>query len=121
TWTPATRIPIDPVTTTVDHFLPGLGVDPTTGGSTARLGVVYYFYPAASCTSSTCQLQTAYVASGDGGASWGPSTTLSSQAMGLSWLAKTTTGPMVGDYFGVAFSDGEAIPIFAMANPTTIA
>ena len=33
TWTAPARIPIDPTTSTVDHFIPGIGVDHTTSGS----------------------------------------------------------------------------------------
>ena len=32
TWTPVTRIPIDPVEAAVDHFIPGIGVDSETQG-----------------------------------------------------------------------------------------
>jgi hypothetical protein len=117
-WTPPVRIPLDPVTSTVDHFLPSLGADRTTGGSSAEIGLVYYFFPTASCTSSTCQLEVAYVASGDGGASWSSSTVLSPQPMNIAWLASSTGGRMVGDYFGVAFSGANAVPVFALANPT---
>jgi hypothetical protein len=44
-WSPAFRIPIDPTTSSVDHFLPAIGVDHTTSGASAHIGVVYYFYP----------------------------------------------------------------------------
>ena len=37
TWTAAARIPIDPVTSGVDHFIPGLAVDPATSGASAHL------------------------------------------------------------------------------------
>ncbi len=39
------RIPIDATTSTVDHFIPGIGVDPTTSGANAHLTIVYYYYP----------------------------------------------------------------------------
>ena len=29
TWSAVTRIPIDATTSTVDHFIPGIGIDPT--------------------------------------------------------------------------------------------
>src|ERR1019366_10771108 len=41
TWSAVTRIPIDATTSTVDHFLPGIGVDPTTSGANAHLTIVY--------------------------------------------------------------------------------
>ena len=37
TWSAVTRVPIDTTTSGVDHFIPGLGVNPTTSGSTAQL------------------------------------------------------------------------------------
>jgi hypothetical protein len=54
-WTPVTRIPIDPVTSTVDHLGGGLGIDPVTAGRHARLALFYNFYPRAACTVSTCR------------------------------------------------------------------
>src|SRR6185503_3272627 len=44
TWTAVSRVPIDSTTSGVDHFIPGLGVNPTTSGATAQLGLTYYFY-----------------------------------------------------------------------------
>ena len=70
TWSAVTRIPIDATTSTVDHFLPGIGVDPTTSGSNAHLTIVYYYYPIANCTASTCQLDVGFTTSTDGGATW---------------------------------------------------
>src|SRR5207302_8847587 len=37
TWTAVQRIPIDAVTSTVDHFIPGVGVDKNTSGSTIKV------------------------------------------------------------------------------------
>jgi hypothetical protein len=45
-WTPVARIPIDATTSTVDHFLPGIGVEPGTGGATAHLGLLHDHLPA---------------------------------------------------------------------------
>src|SRR5205085_9483898 len=45
TWSMPARIPVDPTTSTIDHFIPGLGVDPGTSGSSAHLGLAYYYYP----------------------------------------------------------------------------
>jgi len=42
TWSAVTRIQIDSVKSTVDHFLPGIGADPATSGKSAQLTVVYY-------------------------------------------------------------------------------
>ena len=44
-WSPVSRIPIDAVGSGVDHFIPGLAVDPATSGASAHLALTYYFYP----------------------------------------------------------------------------
>ena len=116
TWTPAVRIPIDAVSSTVDHFIPGLAVDRTTSGNTARLALTYYFYPSANCTQSTCQLSVGFVSSVDGGASWSVPQTLAGP-MSLTNLANTNQGFMVGDYISTSFSGANAVPVFAVAGP----
>jgi BNR repeat-like domain len=116
TWSSVQRIPIDAVASGVDHFIPGLGVEPSTSGSTAHLALAYYFYPNANCTTSTCQLEVGFVSSVDGGNSWSTSTTLTPSAMNLTWLANTTDGYMVGDYISTSFSDGKAFPLFISAS-----
>jgi hypothetical protein len=116
TWSAVQRIPTDAVGSGVDHFIPGLAVDSSTSGSTAHLALAYYFYPNANCTTSTCQLKVGYVSSVDGGNSWSASTTLTSSAMNLTWLANTTDGYMVGDYISTSFSDGKAFPVFITAS-----
>jgi hypothetical protein len=115
TWSTVMRVPIDPTNSTVDHFIPGLGVDRTTSGSSAHLALTYYYYPNASCTSATCQLDVGFVSSTNGGASWSATQQLGGP-MSLSWLANTNQGPMVGDYISTSFSSGTAFPAFALAN-----
>jgi hypothetical protein len=115
TWTPVVRIPIDATTSTVDHFIPGIGVDPATQGSTAHIALAYYFYPNTTCTTSTCQLDVGYVSSIDGGSSWSNSRTLAGP-MSLSWLPKTNQGVMVGDYISTSIAGGTALPVFADAH-----
>jgi hypothetical protein len=115
TWSAVTRIPIDPTTSTVDHFLPGIGVDPTTSGSTAHLTIVYYFYPVSNCSSATCELEVGFVSSTDGGSTWTTGTKLAGP-MKLSWLPVSDDGPMVADYIGVTYINGNAFGIFADAG-----
>jgi hypothetical protein len=110
TWSDTARIPIDPVTSPVDHFIPGLAVDPTTSGSTARLALTYYFYPNAAC-GGACRLEVGHISSPDGGAHWGPATQLAGP-MALSQIAPTSQGPMVGDYISTSFSGGRATTMF---------
>lgn len=114
TWSAPARVPIDPVTSGVDHFIPGLAVDPATAGGTAHLALTYYFYPAASC-GPVCRLQVGYISSPDGGAHWGPSTTLAGP-MSLSQIANTSQGPMVGDYISTSFSGSTATALFAVGR-----
>jgi hypothetical protein len=115
TWTPVIRIPIDNASSSVDHFIPGLAVDNTTSGSTAKLGLAYYFYPKANCSVSACQLSVGYISSVDGGASWSAATQLAGP-MSLSWLADTSQGRMVGDYISSSYSGGTAHPVFTLAT-----
>ena len=116
-WSPVTRVPIDPVDSGADHFIPGLGVDQSTSAATggAHLGLGYYFYPDAACTVSTCQLEAGFISSGDGGATWSSDQQLAGP-MSLSWLPLTTQGYMVGDYISTSFVGGLAFPVIASAS-----
>lgn len=115
TWSAVTRIPIDATTSTVDHFLPGIGVDPTTSGSTAHMSIVYYYYPVSNCTSTTCQLEVGFVTSSDGGATWTAGVKLAGP-MKLAWLPVSDDGPMVADYIAVSYVNGNAFGVFANAT-----
>jgi hypothetical protein len=119
-WTAVTRINIDPTSSTVDHFIPGLAVDKATSGSTAHLGLMYYYYPVASCTISTCQLDIGFVSSINGGSSWSAPTQITGPIT-LSWIANTSQGRMVGDYISTSIpADGLAHSAFDVASaPTT--
>lgn len=116
-WTSPTRVPIDPVTSTVDHFLPGLAVDRTISGSSAHLTLLYYYYPISNC--SDCDLYVGFVASDDGGQTWSAPVVLAGP-MKLSWLAQTGSSgsatAMIGDYFSVSYVNGTAYGVFAVAN-----
>jgi hypothetical protein len=115
TWTPVRRIPIDPVTSTVDHLGGGLGADPTTRGASARLGLFYYFYPRAACTVATCRLEVGYISSTDGGARWSRPRPIAGP-MRLTQLADAF-GHMVGDYVGAAvIPGGNAFAAFAVGG-----
>ncbi|HET9921321.1 MAG TPA: sialidase family protein [Ktedonobacteraceae bacterium] len=115
-WSAVQRIPIDAVGSGVDHFIPGLAVDPATSGSSAHLALAYYYYPNANCTTASCQLEVGFVSSVDGGSSWSAPTSLTSGPMNLAWLANTTDGYMVGDYISTSFSAGKAFPAFVVAS-----
>jgi hypothetical protein len=112
TWSAVVRVPIDATTSGVDHFVPGLGVDPTTSGSTAHVGLYYYYYPTAACGSS-CQLDIGFVSSANGGSTWSAATQVAGP-FALSTIAPTTQGPMVGDYISTSFISGRAWSVFAV-------
>ena len=114
-WTAPARIPIDAITSTVDHFIPGLGIDSNTSGSGAHLALTYYYYPVATCTATTCALYAGIISSLDGGQTWSNPTPLAGP-MSLSWLPSTFSGQMVADYISTSFVNGKAYGFFAVAN-----
>jgi hypothetical protein len=114
-WSPPARVPIDPIASGVDHFLPGLGVDKATSAGGAHLGLVYYFYPSSNCTTSTCQLDIGFISSVNGGATWSTRQVIAGP-MSLTWLANTSQGLMVGDYMSTSFVGGVAFPALVSAN-----
>jgi hypothetical protein len=117
-WTSVVRIPIDPVNSGMDHFLPGIGVEPGTRGATAHLGVLYYFYPDTNCTSSTCRLTVGFIESSDGGATWSAPVQRSGPFKNT-WLPLTTQGYMVGDYNSVSWVPGGFLSVYAAAKSGT--
>ncbi len=117
TWGPITRIPIDPTDSGADHFIPGIAVDRSTAGNTARLALAYYYYPVATCNASNCDLTVGFVSSTDGGATW-TSPRKVAGPFRMAWIAQTDQGPMVGDYISTSFAGGPlAFPVFAIAKP----
>jgi hypothetical protein len=114
-WTAPARIPIDAVSSSVDHFIPGLGIDPNTTGITAHLGLTYYYYPVANCTAATCALYVGFVSSLDGGQTWSASTPIAGP-MSVNWLPSTFSGQMVADYIATSFVNGKAYGFFAAAK-----
>ncbi|MCW2875842.1 exo-alpha-sialidase [Actinacidiphila oryziradicis] len=118
TWSAVTRVPIDTVTSGVDHFIPGIGIDPTTSGTTTKIGLYYYFYPNTNCTTATCQLEVGYVSSANGGTSWSPPTTVAGP-MTLAQVANTSQGSMVGDYISSSVISGKAVSLFAVGKTPT--
>jgi hypothetical protein len=118
-WAPVMRIPTDPVGSGVDHFIPGLAVDPATSGAGAHLALTYYFYPDGSCTEATCELDVGFTSSPDAGATWSAPTKLAGP-MSLTDIADTSQGRMVGDYISTSFNDaGAAATVFAVGNRHT--
>src|SRR5258708_12361889 len=116
TWSAVQRIPIDTTQSGVSHFISCFGVDKSTSGSTAHIGLAYYYYSNANCPTTTCQLNVGFVSSTNGGSSWSVPSTLSPSPMKVTWLANTTLGYMVGDYISTSFANGTAYPVFTYAT-----
>ncbi|HWW14079.1 MAG TPA: sialidase family protein [Candidatus Dormibacteraeota bacterium] len=114
TWSAVTRIPIDPTSSTLDHFTPGLAIKSGTSGSTARIGVAFNYFPVASCTTS-CKLGVAYIASANGGSTWGAPKPIAG-GMNPAWLPSTTSGQMVGDFMTASFVGQKVYSVFADAT-----
>jgi hypothetical protein len=114
TWTAVARVPIDLTSSSVDHFIPGLGVDASTSGATARLGLTYYAYANARCGNG-CGLQVGYIQSNDGGAHWGSPVAVAGP-FAVSLVPNTSQGRMVGDYISTSWSGGRAFGPTAVAR-----
>ena len=90
TWSPVSRIPIDPVST-VDHFIPGFVIDVTTSGATTAMALTYYYFPNPSCGSvnTPCKLYVGFVSTINNGITWTKPQILAGP-MDISWLAQTS-------------------------------
>src|SRR6266568_2384645 len=113
-WSSVSRVPIDATKSGIDHFIPGLAVNKATSGSTAQLGLTYYFYP-----SGSIQLSVGFISSTNAGSTWStPQTIISGMPTG--WTATTSQGRMVGDYISTSYgSDNLAHGVFATASAPT--
>jgi len=114
-WTAVKRVPADALTSVVDHFIPGIGIDPATSGTGAHVAIHYYYYSRTNCALSTCQLYVGYISSPNGGKTWSRPTRLAGP-MSLSWLPNSQNGLMVGDYIATTFSNGVPHGVFAVAH-----
>jgi len=116
-WSAVTRVPIDATTSSVDHFIPGLGVDPATSGVTAKLGLTYYFYRSTSCgkPANPCQLEVGYIQSNNGGSTWSNHIDVAGP-FDVALTPNTSQGRMVGDYISTSWVGGKAFGAFAVAK-----
>ena len=126
-WSTIKRIPIDPVTGTTDHVLPGVaalddGDDEIDGPGGAdmshtKLALTYYSIDnSVACIPANCDLNAEYISSDDGGVSWHHAQKIAGPMM-QTWLAKTFAGQMVTDYLTPVFVHGKPWGAFALANP----
>ncbi len=113
-WSAVKRVPIDPTSSTVDHFITGAAIAPGTKGAKAHIALVYYFYPVSNCGNS-CSLNVGFIQSSTAGSTWSTAETLAGP-MELSWLPETFSGTMVADYVSVGFAGSQAFPVFATAQ-----
>jgi len=116
-WSAVKRVPIDAVTSTVDHFITGAAIAPGTKGAKAHIALVYYFYPVSNC-GNNCSLNVGFIQSSTAGSKWTAAETLAGP-MELTWLPETFSGTMVADYISMGFAGGKAFPVFASAQANT--
>ncbi len=123
-WTPKVRIPTYPIGSGVDQFILGMGIDISTSGSSAHMGMTYYYYPVSNCGNS-CQLYAGFTLSSDGGQTWTAGRQLSASMQvdpcgDGGWLPNTFSGCMVADYVATVFpAGGRAFPIYPWAFAPT--
>jgi hypothetical protein len=115
-WTPVVRIPIGSVAGAADHMIPGIGVQPGTSGSRARIAIYYYYYPDNACDLKTCRLDVGYVSSVNGGRTWSAPIQVGGPTL-LGRIVPTSIGRMVGDYIGTAIASGRAFALVAVGLP----
>jgi RTX calcium-binding nonapeptide repeat (4 copies) len=111
TWTPP--VAITSAAQAVDHFLPGLGADPSTPG---RLSLVYHSIPDTCASRLSCHgIDVLTKTSSNGGRTWTNAQRLTAETMALDWLPRTRSGLMLGDYVSTSFSLGHPVSVFAVA------
>jgi hypothetical protein len=111
-WTKPVRVPIDPLNSTVDHFIPGLGVDRSSSG---HLTSTYMYFKDASCSGDACLVYVGFTTSTDGGKTWTAGKELAGP-MNISWLPQTFSGPMLADYLSTSYVNGNPFGVFMVAK-----
>ena len=116
TWNEPKRIPTGPFEGF--YFLPALAVDPATSGTKARLALLYHsMSPSHVCdpTAGCLAIDVSMVTSTNGGRSWTAPRRLNAFSMPPFWMADTSLGRMLGDYFSVSWVRGRPIGVFSLA------
>jgi hypothetical protein len=117
-WTTPARVPTGSASATLDHLLPGLAVDTTTSGASARLALAYYTLSPAGCRGDACRIAAGFVSSRDAGSSWSAPVALT-RPTPVTALAQSNRGRFVGDYISTSFvTGGVAVPVFSSASAT---
>lgn len=113
-WTRVRRVPTGPDLNGLAHLLVGLGVDPSTSGARARIGIAFYVLAPRGCTED-CRLAPFFVSSSDNGEGWSTPQPLA-PAQPLSSYPEAGTTRFLGDYISTSFvSGGVAVPVFGGA------
>ena len=110
-WAPVQRIPLAPIASGIYYYVNGLGVDMSTSGSLAHLGLVFYYY--SSGCFNNCQLYVGFVSSTNGGSAWSTKKQLAGP-MYDTWIASGNN--KVGDYISLSFCGGKAFPVFPIGS-----
>jgi hypothetical protein len=97
--------------------VPGLGIDVTTAGATARIAVAFHSTPLNCGYFDACPgVDLGMVVSRNGGRNWTRPQRLNVETMPLSWIANTGIGRMTGDYISTSWVAGKPIPVFSAAT-----
>jgi hypothetical protein len=114
-WSRPRRVPVANAGTNPDHVIPGIAIDPTSAGTRARIALTFYTLRAAGCGTARCRLDVRLATSATAGARW-TIRRLDTRAMRLTWLPRTSSGRMVGDYVSSVFAGSRAVGVFALAS-----
>ncbi|MBV9103060.1 MAG: exo-alpha-sialidase [Candidatus Eremiobacteraeota bacterium] len=113
-WSAPSRVPTSSRSSTQTDWMPGFGIDHATAGSSAHVGVTYYYVSNAGCNSSTtCKVYAGYISSTNGGTTWNHPLQLAGP-MQPAWMPQSDLGHMLGDYLSTSFVNGlgrSSIPI----------
>ena len=115
-WTAPARIPIDALNSTVDHFIPGLGVDRATSGTTAHLDLNLLFLSASQLRrlDLPCARGIYHV--------HGWRQDLDRRKRSGRWrdadklVTRLQNGPMLADYLSSSYVNGKAFGVFMVAK-----
>ena len=88
TWSAVARVPIDATNSGVNHIIPGLAVNKATSGSTAQLGLTYYFSPVGQHA-----LNVGFISSTNGGSTWSAPRPSTRRSFPTTWAATHQPGP----------------------------
>jgi hypothetical protein len=125
-WTPITRIPIDPVTSNIDHFITGVAVRGNVAnlwGNDSQNGLAvnyYYLTDAATCNPTlpdqTCRLFAGFISSNDDGKTWSEPVQVAGP-MNILDLTQTEFGYYVANDITSIYVQGQPQAVYSIALP----